>query len=853
MSGNEVAIAFNRTLHQALPTPLAHAYRKAYNSQTPKELHDNACLFGLCLLRFLSVLGLALVRQLRVALSKEEIELLDKLDRPAEGDWHRWLVRAAHRVRESHAAPDSLGAALDAYLHRKRDSAQSELPSTLGQLLSHLENKVVVRKDANSIDFLLVLIRYRNDTLGHGAVLREELNQLHGDAILRAATELASTLPLGDRWELAYVAKSSLGSTAVECQMVHLTGPDWLRGMPLSFPRGYPAPLQGHVIVMAKPGGAEHVDLHPLLVFHNERVLFFNSLRGRSPGYLEYDTAQKTTVEAAAADYAEFKGHFGAATDDSAPQPAERGESRPAPQPFLPPAERFRFERLLGRGGMGEVWLGYDEVLRRPVAIKRVRAELLGSGTIDRRFLQEARDAARLSHPNIVQILSVDSDSQGPYLVLEFMEGASLRQLLQTGPLQLPVALAYLRQMLQALQHAHEHGLVHRDVKPENILLTKAGVPKLADFGLAWLHEEHESEQPREESLGEGTRLYMAPELRDHGADPSPHTDLYALGVAFYEMLTARPPQHFDVHKVPSSALPLFRKLTHFDPNLRYESAQAALHDCLEMERALELAGRTQEETVRRIAKTTEQSLQLLGDGRVVDAQAGFQRILAEDPENISAQTGLLLAHIMTGDMEQGAARFRALAARAADDAVLARFRAFIEGIPAPAVLRITPQPLPFSYRVADLRRGQFVKELIEWSAETINLGDVGEVLVDLLQKRHDRRAVHDAPEAGWHRLLFDLDAVKVEADFRFRFKIKTFFLPTRLLAADVTLTITAEPFETYRFVRYLTYSMAQRFKRGAADLVRPESAAIFGYDAKMAKELWDRLNCDIRQGILGL
>jgi serine/threonine protein kinase len=849
MSGNEVAIAFNRALHQSLPTPLAHAYRKAYNSPTPKELHDNALQFGLCVLRFAAAAGMALMRQLRLPLNREEIELLDKLDRPSEGDFHRWLGRAMVRMRESQPAPDSLDAALDAYLNRKRNSTQSELPAAFGQLVSQLDNKVVVRKDANAYDFLLVLVRYRN-YIAHGAGLREELNQVHGEAILRGATELAATLPLADGWELAYTAKSSLGPTAVDCQMVHLTGPDWLRGAPLSFPRGFPAPLAGHVVLLAKPDGARHVDLHPLVIFHHERVLFFSSLRGKSPEYLDYDTAEKTTVQDFGAEYSEWKNHFGTTTGESSAGGDEPAEDRPAAQTLPSPEQRFRFERLLGRGGMGEVWLAYDEVLRRPVAIKRVRGELLGSGKIDRRFLQEARDAARLSHPNIVQILSVDSDSQGPYLVLEYMEGASLRQLLQNGPLQLPVALAYLRQILQALQHAHEHGLVHRDVKPENILLTKAGIPKLADFGLAWLHDEDEPDAPREESLGEGTRLYMAPELRG-GASPTAQTDLFALGMTFYEMLTGRPPQAIDDRKVPSTAAPLIRRLSHADPNFRYDTAQAALHDCQELERALELAGRTQEETTRRIVKTAEQSLELLSDSRLVDAQAGFQRILAEDPDNVRAQTGLLLGHLASGDMEQAAARFRALAAAEADDPVFARFRAFIEGIRAPTVLRMTPQPSPFSYRIADLRRGQFVKELIELSAETINLGDVGEVLVELCQKQPGRRAEHELFSAAHHVLRFDLGAVQVEASFLFQIKPKAFFLPPRLLASDVALSIAAEPFEIYRFARYLTYILAQRFKRPVGDLVHQQTAGRFGYDPRAMQESWERLNCNVRQLIL--
>ncbi len=850
MSGHDAAIAFNRGLHQALPTPLAHAYRKAYNSQTPKELHDNACLFGLSVLRFAAVLGMALMRELRVALTREESELLDKLDRPAEGDWHRWLCRAVERLRGASSGADSLGAGLEAYVTRKRDAAHSELPAALGQLLSHLENKAVVRKDATPQDFLLTLIRYRNDTIGHGAVLREELNQIHGEAILRAATELAATLPLGEQWELAYIAKSSLGPTAVECQIVHLTGPDWLRGAPVSFPRGFPAPLPGHVVVLSKPDGSRHVDLHPLLVFHQERVLFFNSLRGRNPGYLEYDSAQKTTVESAAQDYADWKNHFGTAADDGSPG-ADTVHGAGMAQP-LPSGQRFRFERLLGRGGMGEVWLGYDELLRRPVAIKRIRSELVGNGAIDRRFLQEAQDAARLSHPNIVQILNVDRDSEGLYLVLELMEGGNLRELIRTSPLQLPIALAYLRQMLQALEHAHEHGLLHRDVKPENILLTKAGVPKLADFGLAWLHEEGDDAPAREENPGEGTRLYMAPELRDRRAVPSPQSDLYALGVTFYEMLTARSPQHVDERRIPSPALPLYRRLTHADPNFRYDSAATALRDSVELERAMELAGRTQEETASRIAKTAEQSFGLIREGRMVDAQAGFQRILAEDPDNARAHTGMLLGHLMAGDMEQAASRFRALAASECSDPVFARFRGFIEQIQTPTQLRMTPQPLPFSYRVAELRRGQFVKELVEISPETVNLGDAGELLIEMLQRRPDGRAEYASVSQNRHRLQFDFGAVRVVADFQFRTRPKTLFFPPRLLAADLAIEIAADPFETYRFVRYLTYSLQQRYRRTLADLVRPASAAAFGYDARDAQAAWDGLNCNVPEKILG-
>jgi serine/threonine protein kinase len=249
--------------------------------------------------------------------------------------------------------------------------------------------------------------------------------------------------------------------------------------------------------------------VHHLVVFQYDRVLFFNGLRGKAPSYLEYDSAQKVSLDELAEDYESWKQHLGiaaAAAGDSAGRIPTEVQERGS-QALPPSAERFRFDRLLGRGGMGEVWLAYDETLKRQVAIKRVRREMFGHGDIDRRFLQEARGAARLSHTHIVPILSIDSDGQGPYLVLEYMEGGSLRQLLRQGHLQLPVALAYLRQLLQALQHAHQQGLIHRDVKPENILLSRAGLPKLADFGLAWYFQEYDDASASHGAdASEGTR-----------------------------------------------------------------------------------------------------------------------------------------------------------------------------------------------------------------------------------------------------------------------------------------------------------------------------------------------------------
>ncbi len=533
---------------------------------------------------------------------------------------------------------------------------------------------------------------------------------------------------------------------------------------------------------------------------------------------------------------------------------------------------------------MGEVWFAYDNALKRPVAIKRVRPELLGRGEVERRFLQEARDAARLNHPNIVPILSIDSDERGSFLVLEFMDGGNLRQLLERGPLPLPLALAYLRQILQALAHANEHGLVHRDVKPENILLTKAGVPKLADFGLAWLLAEAEetlggepsdsggvalasevgqcrpddspteaaaSEEPRVAKPGEGTRAYLAPELRDGSATPSPQSDLYALGVTFYEMLTARPPQPISEKRVPSAAAALLQKLTRPDPNLRYPSAQAAADECIELERALELAGRTREETIARIRRTAEQSYQLLAEGRAADAQAGWERILAEEPDNAQAQCGLLLIQLAGGDMEPAAKRYRALVASGCDDAVFQRLRAFFEAIPTPSVLCLTPHPLPLSYRIDDLRGGRLSKELIELAADTVNLGDAGELLIELCQSRPGATWECGHCDAEHVELRFNLPGVRAQADFRFRTKRATWLTGPRLLAADLTLTVAAEPLEIYRLARYLGGQLSGRYKRPLSDWVRPVAGEQFGHDAVAARRQWEHLCGPILRHIL--
>ena len=210
---------------------------------------------------------------------------------------------------------------------------------------------------------------------------------------------------------------------------------------------------------------------------------------------------------------------------------------------------RYRLDRRLGRGGMGAVYAAIDEALERPVAVKLIRDDLIGSVDLNARFRREARAAAGFAHPNVVRVydFGVDRDARA-FLVMELLEGQTLRQhLVSHGPLQRPDVLHILRGVCAAVAAAHQQGLVHRDLKPENIFLQRlenAVLPKVLDFGLAkafgahWPFDRAKGTDP---GLLVGTIEYMAPE-QAAGDAVSPAWDIWALGVITHEMLTGRHP-----------------------------------------------------------------------------------------------------------------------------------------------------------------------------------------------------------------------------------------------------------------------------------------------------------------------
>lgn len=202
---------------------------------------------------------------------------------------------------------------------------------------------------------------------------------------------------------------------------------------------------------------------------------------------------------------------------------------------------RYRLDRTLGEGGMARVYLGIDTLLRRRVAVKVLREQYAADEEFVQRFYQEAESAAKLSHPNIVNTYDVGREGNVYYIVMEWVDGPSLAELLATdGHLPEPVAIDYAVQICTGLAYAHRQGLLHRDVKPANILITKDDVVKLSDFGIARAVSQHTMALTKP-GLVMGSIYYVSPE-QAQGHELHEASDLYSVGVVLYQMLTGALP-----------------------------------------------------------------------------------------------------------------------------------------------------------------------------------------------------------------------------------------------------------------------------------------------------------------------
>ncbi|MCB1279813.1 serine/threonine-protein kinase, partial [Prosthecobacter sp.] len=248
---------------------------------------------------------------------------------------------------------------------------------------------------------------------------------------------------------------------------------------------------------------------------------------------------------------------------------------------------QYEITKLLGRGGMGAVYQGRQLNLDRAVAIKILPPGLdVVDESYAERFKNEARAMARMNHPGIVAVYDSGEAADGTlYIVMEYVEGTDVsRMVAQQGRLPAEHALAITAHVCDALQYAHERGIIHRDIKPANIMVGYDGVVKVADFGLAKINQGGESGLTRS-GMAMGTLHYMAPETLTLGAAVDHRADLYAVGVMLFQMLTGSLPQ--GMFEMPSEQVPgtdprfdaIITKALRNDRDLRYQSAESLRAD----------------------------------------------------------------------------------------------------------------------------------------------------------------------------------------------------------------------------------------------------------------------------------
>lgn len=283
---------------------------------------------------------------------------------------------------------------------------------------------------------------------------------------------------------------------------------------------------------------------------------------------------------------------------------SSRKRKKPQPSRTNPPAKskislgEYELKKRLGQGGMGEVFLAIQSSLQRKVAVKVLSKELSNVPMCVERFMNEARSMARLDHPNIVDVYSVGTEKGRHYAAIEYIDGRSVQDWMdERGALSVSDALYIFKECLYGLSHAHEKNVIHRDIKPDNILITAKGDVKLADFGLAKAIDDDLS--MTKSGHGLGTPIYMPPEQERNAKYADKRSDLYAIGATLYHMLTneipftgetaaeistAKERGHFKSARLINSKVPekldlIIHKLLAKKPEHRYQDCSDVFFD----------------------------------------------------------------------------------------------------------------------------------------------------------------------------------------------------------------------------------------------------------------------------------
>ena len=546
-----------RILHKC-PLPISQAYRRYRNAVEKHDRHDAAYYLFEVYLKYVASIAIAqyLARDGR---DHRVNAALKGLARPSLGEWLRFLrecVRYLNQAEGVEPAARSIATLLE--------SRKTEWPKVLvlfNAMRSLRTGSEGSDKQTVSLSaFLDEVVAYRNRVIGHGANLSNEHYERFAGLFSEAFAELIghSTLMTVRRLVRFDVIKIEQGR--VECGMIEFMGetPD-RKETPYTIDYGKPTPEKDLLYLLSESGELLCVD--PLLVVHRDQVYVLNDAKG-AVEYLSYSSGDRCQLSDLGRGQGElFKRILGyevneerlsqigdevAAVGDESEIETQHGGRR---------LGDYRIGRELGRGGMGTVFEAYQESLGRKVALK----VLPGNFALDpqrlERFRREARTTAGIHHPNIIPVYEV-GEAVGTYFYsMEYIDGAGLDHLLSaareaearrgdrtgsstTDAGYITSAVTRMADLADGLGEAHKAGLIHRDVKPSNILVDKSGRYVLVDFGLV-----HEEAAPALTRSGEmvGTLNYMSPEQVSRSKVDA-RSDVFSLGVTLYEALTLQTP-----------------------------------------------------------------------------------------------------------------------------------------------------------------------------------------------------------------------------------------------------------------------------------------------------------------------
>ncbi len=540
------------------PLPIARGYRRCRNAREARERHDVAYSLFEIYLKYLA--SIAIARYLSVEQRDHRVNaVLKGLARPSLGEWLRFLRECLQFLTKGEGADASLQAL--ASLVHSRDSRWPGVVELFNGLRSFRAEKASEKRSVDLEMLLGEIVAYRNRVIGHGAHLSADHYEKFAELFAKGFAEVLQESPLLTVLRLvSFDAIRVERGNRVECDVVEFMGQTPVRReKPLVLEYGKRAPEKDCLYLLGDDGDLLLLD--PLLVTHQEDVYFLNEADGARE-YLSYSSGERyrpTQLESAQGEL--FERILGYKVD--AIRLSEIGDDLARTDEAIGEAQKeeerrlgdFRILREIGRGGMGTVHEAVQESLGRRVAIK----VLAGSFSLDpkrlERFRREARATARIHHRNIVPVYEVGEADGSYYYAMEYIDGPSLDQVIaqarETGEekrgtgsssaadgAHIENTVEQVAELADGLEEAHRQGIIHRDVKPSNILVDRDGRHVLVDFGLV-----HDVEAQTITRSGEmvGTLHYMSPEqVSRRRVDP--RSDVYSLGVTLYEALTLRAP-----------------------------------------------------------------------------------------------------------------------------------------------------------------------------------------------------------------------------------------------------------------------------------------------------------------------